>query len=479
MVIQVKEAKLYVENGALKLKFDGEWVEPIAPDPDDEWVHVDVYAYNPGIVWYWYSGYTFYPDNPDFVRTLFSDITRAPDGRYEIGVSDRTGRKVVDIYYIEGGRLFHEPPPPPPTTVEVRFKEAVAYKVPEMTPITTITPDMQVSVSFKWIVTAPAGTKFTVEQYARAGSKEYVESFETGLQYHMYGEEWSTPTLVWEGGNLQAWLEIAQNTTVEIGQRIYYEGKLLAQGSVTLSFEVCPEIPPEVIVDNVEVIDRSTHIPVTQIEDDKEYYFRTAVRVKGSPGTKFHFTWYVPTPQGYFTLAEKEWTLTDCELEYDTYRIPSDYAVTGKWIIDMVMANIGYVSEIDVCCTVDWTWEGESKSVSGCSRYAIEIELPKPVLKKDQCSIDGKPPGTYTYRRGAALTGTSAIVNEGSKGRCMLLVYDELSEETVYSEEKELDTGQELSVTFSFTLDKDRNVVMYALYYDPATGEWVKSDEYG
>ncbi|MHC1625355.1 MAG: hypothetical protein ACXQS2_05085, partial [Methermicoccaceae archaeon] len=183
--------------------------------------------------------------------------------------------------------------------------------------------------------------------------------------------------------------------------------------------------------------------------------------------------------QGYFTLMDATWTFKDYKEDYDTYRVATGYAVTGKWIIDMVKANIGYVSEIDVCCKFDWMWEGESKSVSGCNRYAIEIELPKPVLKKDQCSIDGKPPGTYTYRRGTTLTGTANIVNEGSKGRCMLLVYDELNEETVYSEEKELDTGQELSVTFSFTLDKDRNVVMYALYYNPATGEWVKSDEYG
>jgi len=105
--------------------------------------------------------------------------------------------------------------------------------------------------------------------------------------------------------------------------------------------------------------------------------------------------------------------------------------------------------------------------------------LPNPKLRRDGCKIDGKPPGTYTYKKGQTLEGTISMVNEGGKGRCRALVYDELNKVVIFSRESDLDAGQSAFIGFRFTVDKDMNVVMHAQYYDPIRGTWHTTDTYG
>jgi len=125
---------------------------------------------------------------------------------------------------------------------------------------------------------------------------------------------------------------------------------------------------------------------------------------------------------------------------------------------------------------------GNNKFGHGWSVYyytKIPLLLPNPKLRRDGCKIDGKSPGTYTYNKGQTLEGTISMVNEGGMGRCRAVVYDELNKAVIFSRESDLDTGQSAFIGFRFTVDRDMNVVMYAQYYDPASGKWVKSDEYG
>jgi len=243
-----------------------------------------------------------------------------------------------------------------PTTVEVKFSKGYVADALTGEAINLITPDTFFIGKLYFIVTAPEGTKFEIKDYVKSGSKKYYDPTKKTFTcvYNHVNEERTFGSTVWEGDEVQSYLGITSDTVIEVGQEIWYQGQKIAEGSARANFTVCPTIEPAVIIDKVQVMDRDTLMPTSKIEKGRDYYFQVEFRVKGSPGAKFKVMWYVPTPQGYFTLDEKEWTLRDCNRDYKSYRTASQYAVTGEWLIDMVKKNIGIVNRIDVYCKISW-----------------------------------------------------------------------------------------------------------------------------
>jgi len=389
-MLQISSVRLYVEGTTLKIDFKADWIEPYQ---EDEFFFVTFSG--PGdprkveVPFHWHSGFYERPTSPSFVRDI-ADITELPEGKYVLLVYYWPGQLVpvgtwrLEHYLLEKWYLISDGsiteiqvPSEPPSTVEVKFDRGVVRDAVTREVVDKITSETIFDLDMDWIVTAPAGTTFNVVQFAKAGSKVYRADVGTfTLPVHYYGEPYSFGSIGWKGSALQAWLGITSSTTIELGQEVYYQGELIASGSVSVPLEVYPPIEPDIIIDEVLVMDNETLMPVSKIVSDRDYYFQVKFRARGSPGVEYHIQFYVPKPQGYFTLMDVTWTFRDYKKDYETYSIATPYAVSGKWIIDMVRMNIGDVSEIDVCCKFEWTWEGESKSRSGCNKYAIETEVP-------------------------------------------------------------------------------------------------------
>ncbi len=254
----------------------------------------------------------------------------------------------------------------------VEFRDAITREE-----LSVIYPTTFVEPWFYYYATAKTGEK--------VGIRNIIEDVNTGRRYvsstrTTYGfvrdynnELWNPGATIWKGGEIQSRLGITKDTTVRFIDELYdpNTGAILARGVGTIPFKVMTPVTPDVIIDKVLIMDAETLRPVSEVRIDRNYYFQVHFRVKGSPPLTFKVRWDAVEGNKSFLLGEKNWELRSYEPEYDEEWTATGYAVTGKWLIDMVNKNFTDHSKINVCCKIEWDWNGQHYVRIKCNSYPI------------------------------------------------------------------------------------------------------------
>lgn len=350
-MLQIKEAKLFIEGGKLKAKIDASWSYCETENCYYAYVSSKI-----GKGMYWHSGFIFCPNNPSKYEDVV-DVSRLSEGEpivFTAWEDTKTESRILfrKVYYYSGGQLIEEKPRPPPTTVSAKFMSGEVREFTTLQPLSSITPESMFDFEICWELTAPMGTKLQFKFYMEGNGKRYYLGTTTTstLVRHYYGEKFCQNSVAIRGGEVQANLGITSGTTVTFGTEMYYEGRLLSTATVSIPFVVSgtPPVEPDVVIEKVKLMDADTLFETTTINPDKYYYFEADVKLKGKGGDKFTFSFYVINKKREKVgIASVDYTLKKYCSDWCSERVSYPYSVAGSWILQ----NAGNPSDnFQLCC---------------------------------------------------------------------------------------------------------------------------------
>ena len=110
---------------------------------------------------------------------------------------------------------------------------------------------------------------------------------------------------------------------------------------------------------------------------------------------------------------------------------------------------------------------------------------PKPEFNEDRCILEAdntkiKKGQTLKVKKGTTVYADFDLTNNGGKGRIAVQLWDTKNDEEVgWKDLGELDAGESFFGSFTFTADKNRDLIFVSWYYDESTGNWCQVDTVG